>query len=404
MPTALTALMIAPDRALAQQFQASLARTRSFQILADLKDYPRLAALDVRLRQLEPDVVLVDLATDLDVACEIIAVVASRDHAAQVIGLHSANHSEALLRSLRMGAADFLYSPFDPTAQQQAVLRLQRLCRPEDAGPQPGVIVMFSSTKPGSGASTLATQTALALKRLTMKRVLLADFDLTGGTIAFYLKLRQDHSLLDVLRHSDRLEPLGWNALVQQSQGLAVLPAPGVPRGDMVEPSRLQDVLEYARVLYDWIVVDLPGIFHGNSLLAVSHADRAFLVSTAELPSLHLTRKAVGLLRQLGFDEQRFQVVVNRVDAGESMPEQDMSKIFNCCARTALPNDYFSLHRAITLGQALASECNLGRAIEEFARNLASSRQSRGELAGLWQNARPARTPAQTEAIDAVSQ
>jgi len=401
MPTGLTALMIAPDRALAEQFQQSLAWTRAFQILADLKDYPRLAALELRLRQLDPDVVLLDLATDLDAACEIVSVVTSREHAAQVIGLHSTNHSEALLRSLRMGAADFLHSPFDPIAQQQAVLSIQRLRRPESAGPQPGVVVMFSSTKPGSGASTLATQTALALKRLTRKRVLLADFDLTGGTIGFYLKLRHDHSLLDVLRHSDRLEPLRWNALVQETQGLEVLPAPGVPSGDMVEPSRLQDVLEYARVLYDWIVVDLPGIFHGNSLLALSHADRAFLVSTAELPSLHLTRKAVGLLRQLGFDEQRFQVVVNRAAEGESMREQDMSKILNCRARTALPNDYFSLHRAITLGQALAPDCELGRAVEALARHLAT--QSRNEPAGLWRDAKPVLTPAVTEAVDAVS-
>ena len=67
-------------------------------------------------------------------------------------------------------------------------------------------MVAFSSSKPGSGASTIATQTAFALQRLTGKRVLLADCDLTGGTIGFYLKLSHNYSLVDALQHAEHLD------------------------------------------------------------------------------------------------------------------------------------------------------------------------------------------------------
>ncbi len=69
---------------------------------------------------------------------------------------------------------------------------------------QPGSLVAFTSAKPGSGASTLAAQTAFALRRTTSQRVLLADFDLMGGIIGFYLKLTNTKSLLDALQIADQ--------------------------------------------------------------------------------------------------------------------------------------------------------------------------------------------------------
>ena len=94
--------------------------------------------------------------------------------------------SDAILRSLRSGASEFLYAPFDVQTQNDAVARLRRLLQPGPAErSEPGSIVAFSSAKPGSGASTLAAQTAFALRRTTSQRVLLADFDLMGGMIAF---------------------------------------------------------------------------------------------------------------------------------------------------------------------------------------------------------------------------
>jgi pilus assembly protein CpaE len=394
--TELTALMIAPDRELARQFHQTLAKTRSFQILADLRSYPPLAALDLRLRQLRPDVVLLDLATNFELAGEFIGALASGYPSIQVVGLHRRNDLDAILQSLRLGAVEFLHAPFEAVAQRDAVERIQRLRQQPDvtARPKPGTVVMFSSSKPGSGASTLAAQTAFALKRVTGKRVLLADFDLMSGTVAFHLKLRPHHSVVDALRCSDRMEPLRWNSLVQHTQGLDALPAPELPSEEGIDPARLQDFLEYARMLYDWVVVDLPPIFQGISLLALSHSDRAFLVSTSELPSLHLTRKAVDLLGQIGFGKDRFQVLVNRAGKHEGICEEDLGKIFNCPTEAILPNDYFALHRAVAAGRPLEHGCELAGSIERFARRLAGMKQERNTRATLWEKAKLMFTPA----------
>ena len=367
----ITALLISPNRDLAQQFVATLPQTKAFQILADLKSYPPAQTLEIRARQLRPDVVLLDLATDLSAATELIRFVTAMTPPLQVVGLHQQSDSGAILQSLRAGATEFLYAPFDPATQRDAVARLRRLCTPETpVDAEMGRVVAFSSSKPGSGASTLATQTAFSLQRLTGKRILLADFDLTGGTIGFYLKLSHNYSLVDALQHAEHLDPTLWNSLAVNHGGLDILPSPAAPYADAIDGSRLRVLVDHARQLYDWVILDLPTIFSQTSLMAIAECERAYLVSTSELPSLHLTRKAMTMIEQLGFPRERFQVLVNRVEKRDDIGTANLEKLFNCPVHASLPNDYFSLHRVVTLGQPLGPEGELGKAIERLAGRL----------------------------------
>ena len=104
--------------------------------------------------------------------------------------------------------------------------------------------------------------------------------------------------------------------------------------------------------------------------MATAECERAFLVSTADLPSLHLARKALTMLNHLGFPQDRFHVLLNRLDRREEIGIGDMEKLFGCSVHASLPNDYFALHRVVTLGQPLGAENDLGRAIESVALRL----------------------------------
>lgn len=370
----LTALLIAPDRELADALISTLPLTHAFQILSDLRSYPSQQTLDGRLRQLRPDVLLVDLGSSLETAADLIRFAAALPHPPQIVGLHKENDSRAILLSLRMGASEFLHAPFDADVQREAVSRLRRLRQPElDSAPDPGTVIVFSSAKPGAGSSTIAIQTAFALQRAGGKRVLLADFDLMGGAIGFYLKLNHDRSAIQALENADQLTPSLWATLVADSDGIDVLAAPDTPFAGAVDSSRLHAVIEYARMNYEWVVIDLPVVFQRLSLMAISESDRALLVSTSELPSLHLARKAVNLLDQLGFPKDRFQVVMNRIDKRDELGAPEIEKLLNCSVHSRVPNDYFALHRAVTLGQSVDSHGELGKAILAVASKISNS-------------------------------
>ena len=383
----LTSLVISPNPELAQQFSATLPTTRAFHVLAEMKSYPPVQTLDIRLRQLRPDLVFLDLASDLDLAVELIEFIAGIRPPVFVVGLHFLNDSESILRSLRAGATEFLYSPFDIEMQRQALVRIIRLRKPSNRSEtERGRLVVFSSAKPGSGASTLACQTALALHKSSGKRILLADLDVTSGSVAFFLKISPEFSLLDALKQMDESGEPDWSSLVTDAEGIDVLSAPDTPASQSIDPDRLHDALESVREVYDWIVVDLPTVFEKLSLLTMSDCDEAFVVSTAELPSLHLTRKAVAYLGSVGFGMDRYRVLVNRLGKQEGITSEDMAKIFGAPVHATFPNDYLSIHKGLTLGAALGAKCPLGKSVDSFAGQLVARAQAEKKKASAQLN------------------
>jgi len=374
----LTAVLVCPNRALAQQFTATLSENRVFNILADVKSYPTPQALDMRVRQLRPDLILLDLSSNLETALGLMPYITSFRPSVHIIGLHTGSESEVIMRSLRAGATEFLCAPFDLPTQNTVVARLLRLRENEErTQPQRGKLLAFVGAKAGYGATTLAYNTAYALCKDGSRKVLLADFDLLGGTISFALKLNHSYSLLDGIRHSDQLDSSLWSALTGNVGGLEVMPAPEKPETMTFEGHRVHELLEYARVIYEAVVVDLPSAYERISLATLGDADAIFIVCTPELPSLHMTRKCIAFLDQMGFSRDRFRVVVNRVSRRDELSTQDMEKVFNFPVHVTFPDDYSSVHRTLTAGKPLPPNCDLGRQIRRFGENLLGGENKR---------------------------
>ncbi len=369
----LSALLIATNRELARVLESALQATRHFEVLSDLKEYPTEQTLEIRLRQLQPDVVLLDVSSNFGEAERIMRFLGSQQPPVKVVGVSDRNDTEVLVSALRAGAADFLFEPFAESAQKEAAAQIRRLRDPETSAAQQeyGRVIAFSSAKPGSGATTMAVQTAYALRRATGKRVLLADLDLLNGSTAFSLRLNPTYSILDALERSDQLDPALWNSLIVGSGGVDVLAAPDEPFHGAFEMSRLHEVIEYARMLYSWVILDLPAIFRQLSMFALSEAEQSYLVTTPELASLHLGRRAVSMLQQLGFDRERFRILVNRVSKRDGISAADMERIFSTPIFSTVPNDYFALHKAITRAEALATDTEISRSFDQLARLIA---------------------------------
>ncbi len=367
----LTALLICPNRALAQQFTATLSDNKTFNILADVKSYPTPQALDLRVRQLRPDLILLDLSANLETALGLLPYITSFRPSVHVIGLNSNSDAEVIMRSLRGGATEFLCAPFDMSTQNTVVARILRLRENEErTQPQRGKLIAFVGAKAGYGATTLAYHTAYALRKEGQRKVLLADLDLLGGTISFALKLNHGYSLLDGIRHSDQLDSALWSALIGNVGGLDVLPGPDKPETMQFEGHRVHEILEYARVIYEAVVVDLPSAYERVSLATLGDADRIYIVCTPELPALHMTRKCIVFLDQMGFSRDRFRVVVNRVSRKDELSTGDMEKVFNFPVHMTFPDDYNTVHRALTAGKVVPPNTDLGKHFRRFSEEI----------------------------------
>ena len=98
----LIALLVCPDRDLAKSFADTQHHTKAFQVVAELKAYPTPQALEVRIRQTQPDVILLDVATDLELATQLIASVPGIRPDLYVVGLHHTNEPDAIDKKIQL--------------------------------------------------------------------------------------------------------------------------------------------------------------------------------------------------------------------------------------------------------------------------------------------------------------
>jgi Flp pilus assembly CpaE family ATPase len=206
-------------------------------------------------------------------------------------------------------------------------------------------VVAVIGGKGGVGATTVACTLASELRRRTGEAVLLADFDMHTGLVAFLMAVESEYSIMDAVSNSDRLDRSLWQRIVVQSEeGVDVVCSPSMAGSIDALPERLCHVLATIRPFYRWIVLDLG---HVNSYAPriLEAAGELVVITTTGIPALYETRRAIETLRNAGMGD-RIRLTVNRMEPLEGCPQKDLRSIFGIEVSTVLPSSSRELHEA----------------------------------------------------------
>jgi Flp pilus assembly CpaE family ATPase len=125
-------------------------------------------------------------------------------------------------------------------------------------------------------------------------------------------------------------------------------------------------MLSYARRQYSAICVDLSGMMERYSVEILHEAKRVYLVTTAELPALHLAREKLAFLRSQDLDS-RVSILLNRSEKRGQISLGEMEKLFGMPVFMTFPNDYSGVHTALTEGRQVIASSALGSRFRELA-------------------------------------
>lgn len=150
----------------------------------------------------------------------------------------------------------------------------------------------------GAGASVLATALAVTARRRGLD-TLLIDADPLGGGLDILLGWERMHGMRwpELVDARGRIDPPALVSALPGEGSLAVL---SFDRSELssVPPEAMAAALDAGRRGRDLVVVDLPRTFDEASLLALTTADRGYLVVPAELRACAAARRvAVVALR-----------------------------------------------------------------------------------------------------------
>lgn len=364
----LRGVIICPDEDLGAEVERALAESRLVSVVRT-RSYPSTPELEVMLREYDPQVVFVSMES----AAQLLSVTSSLEHKAPGVPVVAVNRNPdpgLLVTLMRAGVREFLSPPFEQRSLREALGRIEELVGRKASETQKRArLYTFLPSKAGVGTSTVALNASLALSRMPDSQVLLADFDLNSGMIAFLLRLNSPYSVVDAVERAEKLDQDLWTKLISCVGRLDVLSAGRLNPGVRIDPSQLRPFLAFVRRHYQVMCADLSGMMEKYSIGLMDESAGIFLVCTPEVPSLHLAAEKLKFLRSLDLGD-RVQILLNRAQKNSPIPTQEMERILGAPVRLTIPNDYLKVHQALMSGQAVEPSSKLGKQFEELAQTL----------------------------------
>jgi pilus assembly protein CpaE len=364
-------IIISPNAPRADELDAVLANHVGGATIHRLKAYPSPRDLPTALAAGIGHLVFLDMSTEPEQALELLAEMARMSPHVYVMVVLDGNDPDLILRCLRAGAVEFLVHPFTDEQVESAFSKLTRLQGSADVPVRdPAKVFCIMPAKGGCGATTLAANLAFQFKKMGAKRVLLADLDMLAGTLSFVLKIKSTYSFLDVLNRASELDQDLWSAMVTEVNGVDVLLAPEMMLDGANAVTNPAPVLEYARKVYDVLVVDSGGPYGEWNLNLARAAVDLLLVTTNELPALQAAQRALSYIDTNRVGRWKVHLIVNRYFRDVGLSRDVIGTALHTEVFEALPSDYESVQRALLDGKPIPSNTALGKAIAHLAERL----------------------------------
>lgn len=366
----LRGVLICPDQELGDRLVAAVLDSHRVGMVRRLDAYPNTVDLGRFLRAAAPEVLFLSIETRQQ-ALEIAKYIHEHVPGTQVVAINRICDPQTLLETMRCGIREFLSPPFEQQAILDTLHRLEDLISHNPtAFESTDSVFAFLPAKAGSGTTTIAVNTSLALSRMPNSNVLLADLDLNSGLVGFMMLLNQtQYSIVDAAENALEMDENLWPKIISNKDGLDVLPVGKMRPGFRIEATQIRHILSYARRHYSSIMVDLSGMMERYSMEVLHEAKRVFLVTTAELPSLHLCREKLEFLRSQDL-ENRVSILLNRSQKRGQISVPEMEKLFGMPVHMSFPNDYAGVHAALTAGKHVDSSSALGSRYRELAQSM----------------------------------
>jgi pilus assembly protein CpaE len=350
-----------------------------FEVIGDSPD-PESGRLIVS--NLRPDIVFMAVRSDGSAATfDVVRRIREELPSTGVAVLSYETSPQLILSSMRAGAQEFLTLPLDTSELDGALGRLQKvLGRTKAAGSSGGRIYASYASKGGVGASSLATNLALALKGHTGGGVVLVDFNLQVGDLALMLDMNPKHSFASAIGDDDIDEVKLRSMLAIHASGLCLLTVADRPEeSGLVRQSHVAPLFELLRGMFEHIVVDLGRHIDDRTIELLDLSDVILLVSALDVPTIRNTKSYLDLFGRLEIAPHNIRLVVNRLEDGKRISNRDLVRAVGREIYHGLPNDYASTSASIDSGNPVvlnSPRSKLAASYQELARALTAPSQT----------------------------
>jgi pilus assembly protein CpaF len=238
-----------------------------------------------------------------------------------------------------------------------------------------GSIVSFISRKGGTGRSFLAVNTAIALRRITSRPVLLIDLNLPySGDCLMQLGLGSASAMTDYAAKIDFLTPAALEGrLSEHAAGIKVLPACiKVELSRMITADVIRKFIDVVREQFGYVVVDHGADISDQTLAVLERNTMSVMVMNQDLLAVNQSRKLADFLRAIHYPNERIHYVVNRFTPDSRITVDILRSNVDKQLLGAIPEDPASVQQSVMSGHPVAMNQKLpmARAFDEMSQQI----------------------------------
>ena len=273
-----------------------------------------------------------------------------------------AESKKVLHTALQVGAKDVLSLPVDDDrlfrsvhkAAEQGRMR-QRVfsVKRKKSTPQFKTVTVFS-TKGGVGKTTLALNLAIAIRRLTGKRVALVDLDLMSGNLGLMAGIAWKRSIKDMVDDINNLDKeMVDSYCTEHPSGVKILSAPVQPDfSGFIQADHIQKILSLLSEVFNYVIVDGPTYLHDTVIPALEESSEIVAVTTLDLPAIQNMKQCLDLLTRLSM-RSKVRVVLNRVGYMGGLKVKDVEDELGMDVQCVIPDQEKIAMDAANMGKPI---------------------------------------------------
>ena len=282
----------------------------------------------------------------------------------------------AIVSVMRAGATEYLDRSGSTTSLVEAFTRFSGQRHKTRSAAGRAQVFTFVNAKAGSGATTLAVNTAVMLQR-QHGHTALVDFAPLGHA-ALHMNVRPNFGLADAVQNLHRLDSsLMESLMTPATEGLHLLAGPQTPNYIVPTPAELAHLFDLLVSYYHYIVVDASSRMDSTARMLSELSHQTLLTAQADVISLWSANKIQAFLSD-GASNETVRLVLNRYKKIPGFTDEDAEKAAGCKLLWKIPNQFQAIAPAIDRGQPFALQENLEvtRSLKIMVSQLTQSNES----------------------------
>lgn len=381
--------LLTEDKERLTVLQSSLENTHMGRNVFSHVGFPG-SATDPVVRQIQDvrsEVVLVDIdPQNVQRAIQAIELIHSSTSEIVIIAVGGMNDPGTIVAAMRAGAREYLERNATAESMVDAFTRFAASRGKTRTSSGRARVFTVMNAKGGSGATTVAVNTAVALQEMH-QGVLLVDFAPIGHA-ALHLNARPSFGVIDALQNLHRIDTSLLQGLMTSCKGgLQLLAGPQEPHSATPTAAELARLFDLLVSQFRYVVVDCSNRVDQTARLLCDLSNAVLLVAQADVVSLWSAGRLRTFLEE-GGGRDRVRLVLNRYKKIPGFGDEDVEAATNCKLLWKLPNNHQAIAPAIDKGApvALQESLEVGRSFRALAATLAeASTSAEGSLDLVYQ-------------------